>query len=594
MARRYGLRARLVAGTVLVATAAVAATAWLAVYGTTTSINRQQESVRGHYPYVYQALIDYAATHPDWTSAGPLIAGLSADLAHDGLRIALTTADGRPVVGPSGAPGSAGTAYPSVAVDPLTIDRTLAAVRFRDGINPLVVGPFQLTPPEHGDLTVLAERAAACLRRHRVAVDVAEVTSGRPYLRIPEARAPRACTGLLAEGDGYVGFSDSPTVTPTATERAALRQLALLARKCIDPRGAARLSLDGTGQVTTGAAQDPKARQCLVDARRQMLRSYVAPTAFLSIVPAGDRTGTEVGLSSAGALRIAGAAGIVAVLTVGVALLLADRVIRPVHALTVAARRMRAGDRSARAGTTAGWEIAELTAAFNEMAEHVAGTERQRRELTSDISHELRNPLNTIRGWLIAAHDGVADLDPELVSSLLAETALLHRLVDDLRDLALADAGELRLEPVELNLADLLRHVAATGSGRVTVQAPPRLLLVADPIRIRQAVGNLVANAERYTPPDGSITVRARRVESVVVIDVADTGPGIAAADLPHVFDRFWRADKSRNRRTGGTGLGLAVVRKLAEAHGGTVSAVSTPGAGSTFTLRLPAAKEPA
>jgi two-component system sensor histidine kinase BaeS len=592
--RRYGLRARLVAATVLVATGAVAATAWLSVYGTTTSIAQQQESLQRYYPMAYRALIDYAATHTDWASVGPVLDGLNAEIEHDGVRIVITTSDGRPVDPQVTVTKAPETSYPAVAVDPLTIDSSLAATRFPDGINPLVVGPFQLTPPEHADLEALAERAAGCLQRHRLAADIAEVNSGRPYLRIPEDRAPEDCKRLLQEGNGYVGFGDSLSVTPTATEWAAMQQLTTATRSCVDPLGPARLRLNGAGAVVSGSEDDPRVRKCLADARRQMLRPYVAPTVFLSVAALGGKTRPEIGLSSASALRIAGVAAIVAALTVGVAMLLANRVIRPVHALTAATRRMRAGDSEARATTTARWEIAELTAAFNEMAEHVARTDRQRKELTSDISHELRNPLNAIRGWLIAMHDGVADPDPDLLSSLLDETSLLQHLVDDLRDLALADAGQLRLEPVELNLADLLRHVVAATGGRATVTAPPELFLVADPMRIRQAVGNLVANAERYTPPGGRITVRAYRENATVVIDVVDSGAGIAAADLPHVFDRFWRADRSRTRGTGGTGLGLAVVRQLVEAHGGTVTATSTLGEGSTFTLRLPAANDSA
>src|SRR5581483_4517072 len=199
-------------------------------------------------------------------------------------------------------------------------------------------------------------------------------------------------------------------------------------------------------------------------------------------------------------------------------------------------------------------------------------------------SHELRTPLGSLRGWLVAAQDGVVALDPELVSSLLEETLLLQHLVDDLGDLALADAGQLRLEPVEVDLGALLRHVAATGVGRVTVVADEDPVLVADPIRLRQIVGNLVANAVRHTPPDGRITLTARADGRDVLIEVTDSGAGIPPEDLPHVFDRFWRADKSRSRRTGGSGLGLAIVRQLVEAHGGAIAAASTPGVGTTFT----------
>jgi two-component system sensor histidine kinase BaeS len=588
---RYGLRSRLLAGTVLVAAGAVAATAWLSVQGTTTSIAQQEDLVREAYPSAYEGMVDYAATHTDWSSVGPLLTYLGQ---RSGVRVAVTPVGGQPIEGSPAAAGDQRGGEPSVVVDPLAVDNTLSSTRYPDGIDPWAVGPFQLPTAEHADLEDLVEQAATCLERHRVDAEIAEVPSGRPYLRVPRDRAPRDCQNVLSQGDGLVGFEDSPTVTPTQTEQAALSQLSVLTKGCAAPNTVVPLTLTGTGEIAPVARDDPRLRTCLLDARRRQLRPYVAPAAFLTVTPLDDGSPASVGLSSAGALRIAGVAAIVLLLTVGVAMLLANRVIRPVHALTVATRRMRAGDSTARAATTARWEIAELTAAFNEMAEHVARTDRQRKELTSDISHELRTPLGTIRGWLVAAHDGLADLDRDLVSSLLEETLLLQHLVDDLGDLALADAGQLRLDPVELDLAALLRHVAVAGDGRTAVDAPAELSVLADPMRLRQVVGNLVANAGRHTPPDGRITLSARRTDSWVVVDVTDTGPGIAEADLPHVFDRFWRPDKSRDRRTGGSGLGLAIVRQLVEMHGGEVDVSSTPGVGSTFTLRLPVSPQPA
>ncbi|HET6504875.1 MAG TPA: HAMP domain-containing sensor histidine kinase [Amycolatopsis sp.] len=588
----HGLRARLLAGTVVVAAGSVAATAWLSVQSTTTSIAQQQDLVRAAYAPVYGGLVDYAATHTNWSSVGPVLADLAQQ---SGVRIVLTPAGARPIESSAAAPGPAQAAEPSVPIDPLTVDNALAATRFPDDIDPRVAGPFLLTTQEHADLEELVERTADCLARSGVSAEIAEVDSGRPYLRVPQSRVPLPCETVVKAGGGLIGFEDSARVTPTATEQAALTRLAVAMEPCAGSDTPVRLALDSKGEVTVPVPSADPARlaSCLLDARRQVLRPYVAPIAFLQITALGQDTRAGVGLSSAGALRITGVAALVAVLTIGVAMVLATRVIRPIRILTEATRRMRAGEHTARARTSARWEIAELTAAFNEMAEHVAGTDRQRKELVNDISHELRTPLGTIRGWLVAAHDGVADLDAELVSSLLEETLLLQHLIDDLRDLSLADAGQLRLEPVELNLGELLRHVAAAGGGRATVDAPPELFLVADPMRLRQAVGNLVANAERHTPPDGRIAVSARRNGSDVVIDVSDTGPGIPAADLPHVFDRFWRADKSRNRRTGGSGLGLAIVRQLVEAHGGVVRVTSTPGAGSTFTVRLPLTKKP-
>jgi two-component system, OmpR family, sensor histidine kinase BaeS len=588
---RYGLRARLLAGTILVAASAVAATAWLSVHGATTSIAQQENVVRDAYPVVYSAMVDYAATHTTWSSAGPVVDDLAQE---EGVRVVVTPVGGQPIESSPASTGDPRGAEPAVAIDPLTVDDALAATRFPDGIDPKAASPFQLTTQEHATLEVFAEKEAACLTANRLDVGISEVASGRPYLDIAQAAVPKNCRVVLAYGGGYLGFEDSPSVTPTATEQAALTQLSVSMKGCAS---AVQLALTGTGEVinTAGTADDPRNRACLLNARRLQLRPYVAPAAFMQAMPLGRAGGTAaVGLSSADTVRIAGVATLVALFTVGVAMLLANRVIRPVRALTEATRRMRAGDGTARAATSSRWEIAELTAAFNEMAEHVARTDQQRKELVNDISHELRTPLSTIKGWLIAAHDGVAALDDELVSSLLEEALLLQRLVDDLRDLALADAGRLRLQRVELDLGELLRHIAAVGGGRAEVEAPADLRVVADPLRLRQVVGNLVANADRHTPAEGRITVRARRSGSAVLVEVADTGPGIAAEELPFVFDRFWRADKSRNRRTGGSGLGLAIVRHLVEAHGGEVSVTSVPGAGATFTVRLPVTKDSA
>ena len=590
---RYGLRTRLLAGTILVAASAVAATAWLSVQRATTSIAQHENVVQDAYPLVYESMVDYAATHTDWSGAGPFVDGIAQELA---VRVVVTPVGGTPIESSPASAGDRPGAEPSVAIDPLTVDNALAGTQFPDGIDPKVASPFQLTPQEHSDLEVLVEKESDCLKGHGLDPTIAELADGRPYLRLPQSSAPQSCRSVLTEGGGYVGFEDSPWVTPTGTEQAALNQLAVSVKGCVQGV-AVKLALTGAGDVTNLAdpADNPRDRACLLNARRLQLRPYVAPAAFMAAMPLGHTGGqAAVGLSSADTARIAGVATLVVLLTVGVAMLLANRVIRPVRALTEATRRMRAGDGTARATTGSRWEIAELTAAFNEMAEHVARTDRQRTEMVNDISHELRTPLSTIKGWLIAANDGVADLDAELVSSLLEETQLLQHLVDDLRDLALADAGRLRLEPVELDLGELLRHIAAAGGGRAEVAAAPELRVVADPMRLRQAVGNLVANAERHTPPEGRITLRAYQSGSEVLVEVADTGPGIAEADLPSVFDRFWRADKSRNRRTGGSGLGLAIVRQLVEAHGGEVSVTSTLGAGTTFTIRLPAAKDPA
>jgi signal transduction histidine kinase/FixJ family two-component response regulator len=241
-------------------------------------------------------------------------------------------------------------------------------------------------------------------------------------------------------------------------------------------------------------------------------------------------------------------------------------------------------------------EVAQLATAFNSMADSIETNETRRRAMVSDVAHELRTPVANVRGYLEAAEDGVVPLDQSLVTSLLEEATLLQRLIDDLQDLALADAGKLRLHPEDTDAAELSRQVAAAHRARadeagvtLTVDAPEPIEVHSDPVRLRQALGNLVSNAVRHTPAGGSVRVGARRDDGDVVLTVSDTGPGIAAEHLPNLFDRFYRVDESRSRATGGSGLGLAITKQLIEAHGGSIDVISAVGEGSVFSIRLPA-----
>ncbi|MFF9274208.1 ATP-binding protein [Streptomyces griseosporeus] len=241
-------------------------------------------------------------------------------------------------------------------------------------------------------------------------------------------------------------------------------------------------------------------------------------------------------------------------------------------------------------------EIARLAAAFNRMADSLqAGEERQRR-LTGDIAHELRTPLANLRGYLEALRDGVVEPTPELLESLHEEALLQQRIVDDLQDLALAEAGALTYHRRTTDVRELLRAARTAHRARaeaagveVVVEADGPVRVHADPDRLRQVVANLVGNALRATPPGGTVTLALRRDRERAVVEVRDTGTGIAAEDLPHVFDRFWRADPARGRATGGSGLGLAVARQIVLDHGGTIGVDSAVGAGTTVTVTLPA-----
>jgi signal transduction histidine kinase len=277
---------------------------------------------------------------------------------------------------------------------------------------------------------------------------------------------------------------------------------------------------------------------------------------------------------------------------------LARRILRPITELTNAVRRMESGDLAVRVQDAAasGDEIGGLATSFNAMAERLAEHERARRQMVADVAHELRSPVTNLRCALEAIQDGLAPADRAAIDALHDETMFLQRLIADLQDLTLAEAGRLdiHIEAVDAGVAirRAIGALAADKGASIAVDLvdglPP---VAADPSRLEQVLRNLLSNARRHTPDDGRITIVGRLENGFIAIDVADTGSGLEAAHVPHVFDRFYRADPSRSRTTGGAGLGLAIVRQLVHAHGGTVDAWSAgPGRGSTFTVRLPAA----
>jgi signal transduction histidine kinase len=301
-------------------------------------------------------------------------------------------------------------------------------------------------------------------------------------------------------------------------------------------------------------------------------------------------------------------------------LALSRRILGPIEALTAAARTMERGDLSRRVAVAGHDEIGELARAFNAMADGLARQERLRRNMVTDVAHELRTPLTNIRGYLEALRDGVALPETALLASLHDEALLLNHLVDDLQDLALAEAGQLRLEPRQVSLFEIADQAA--GALRPALDAkqlefqivlPADLPdLWADPERVGQVLRNLLNNAILHTPAGGSIKLCANqatqdegrttnddnalpssfvvRRSSFVTLSVRDSGTGIAPEHLANVFDRFYRADRSRARATGGAGLGLAIVKQLVEAHGGRVWATSVPGQGACISFTLPAA----
>ncbi|MCS7178383.1 MAG: ATP-binding protein [Anaerolineae bacterium] len=273
-------------------------------------------------------------------------------------------------------------------------------------------------------------------------------------------------------------------------------------------------------------------------------------------------------------------------------------IIHPLQQLTAASQAIARGDLSVRAPVRGNDEVAQLARAFNGMAESLARAQEARRNQTADLAHELRTPLTVLQGTLEAMVDGVYPADRENLLAALAQVRILSRLVEDLRLLSLADAGELTLHRGPLDLGRFLEEVveahrptAQERSVSLSLERPASLpLVLADRDRLAQVMGNLLTNALRYTPPEGRITVRVADRGREVMVAVADTGPGVPPEDLPHLFERFWRRDPSRQRATGGSGLGLSIARHIVEAHGGHIWAEPTPGGGLTVAFALPTA----
>jgi len=290
-------------------------------------------------------------------------------------------------------------------------------------------------------------------------------------------------------------------------------------------------------------------------------------------------------------------AGLLAALAaLGVSAILVRQLAHPIDAMTRAVERITVGNYDEQLDVTSQDKIGQLAQAFNSMSAKLKQSEQLRQQMTADVAHELRTPLSVIKGDLEALVDGVYPANQETFQSLLEETQRLSRLIDELRELSLLEAGELRLEktPTDLvrvarQLLQAFRPTAQTKGVTLQLQSTEQLpTLVLDEDRMAQVLRNLLSNALRYTPPGGTVTLALGLEESRVHCTVSDTGPGIAQQALDNVFERFWRADEARAHFSGGAGLGLSICKALVEAHGGTMWAKSAEGEGSTFGFYLP------
>jgi signal transduction histidine kinase len=530
--------------TVLTVLTATAATAWFTLRQA-KEVTRSVTASRQDIATITDELGAYGRLHGTWDGVTVTLSGLSV---RTGQRIRVVTVNGTLLADTDVLAGYNARAVtgPSLMVDPRPTVQ-LPAGMSTEGLA-RVVGTAIYEYRRGWPL-------AACLTRAGAPVKVTSGQFGIPIFAAAEPASPAAvqCRGQLMPRTDKVDTFIS-TAKTACQEKQAQELVACLQRTF-------------TGQIS--------------DIAPQQLQVYVG---FWSDPP--PRLDTRAAIV---AVILVTAAAIVS------SLLVSRRVLRPISALTTASRRLGAGERTERVPVAGRDELAELGRTFNHMADSLQRSEDRQRQMIADVAHELRTPLANLRGYLEGLKDGVLPPSPGLFASLHDEALLQQRIVDDLQDLALAEAGALAYHRDHVDLADLLEtcrtaHAAlAEASGTaLVVEIGARAEVHGDPDRLRQVLGNLVRNAVTATRAGDTITLRLGAVDGSATIVVADTGTGIAEADLPHLFDRFWRADRSRRRTPGGTGLGLAIARQIVADHGGTIVAASPPGVGTTFIITLP------
>ncbi|MFE7580915.1 sensor histidine kinase [Streptomyces gardneri] len=542
-------RVRVFALILLVAVAATAATAWLTLRQATSQLRESAAADRESATRITERLRAYGAMHGTWDGIAPTVRALAEET---GQRIRVGTdrqgqiADSDVLLGRDPRPG--GTA-PALLVDArpeLTFPSSVDTGWMRTA-TPSVIRSYDA-----------GVTYAACLTRFGHRVTVLPGKFGLPVFQ-----------------DGGKAPGGTPGTPCTETGSGAPRKADIAAAEACP---------------STGRAE---ALACL---RRVFTErtTAVAPQPLTVRLGAVDDAGQSLAAGPAAVV----AAGVAAA-ALACALLLSRAVLRPVRALTAASQGLGEGDLGRRVPASGRDEIGELGRSFNRMADSLQDSEERQRRLVGDIAHELRTPLANLRGYLEALQDGVLEADAELLDSLHEEVLLQQRIVDDLQDLALAEAGALTYHRRTLDARELVEACRTAHSARaaaagvaldVVGAGPGTVRLHGDPDRLRQALGNLVGNAVRHTAPVGGVVrLELTEEDGFVRIAVRDTGGGIPAADLPYLFDRFWRADAARGRTTGGSGLGLSIARQIVADHDGVVEVTSEVGVGSVFTVVLPA-----
>ncbi|MFZ2502724.1 MAG: HAMP domain-containing sensor histidine kinase [Nocardioides sp.] len=548
------LRTRVIALVLLIAALATSASAWLLIAQAQRTMREQTQRSLGDTAAIFDQLVTYGVSHPDWSEVGPLVGKLSSQ--YD-VRIALRTETEQEIADSDRVAGRTPRALPK---------RPWAVV---DPAQPsFITANSGMTDAQAKLLTSCADQAG--IESSTIEVDGVKVPMPKSQLTPQLARAWMKC---LEQDPSFAA-----TVTPPK-----------LVAECLHEAGFATHRQYG---ALVPVETTPESMEASIRCDEQVRRSLDAPPALLFL-----GTASSIGPFVRGVAwpAVLGIVGVVLAIATILAWWLSRVLTNPLTQLAAAAGRLEAGDLTQRVGDRGQDEVARTGRAFNSLAASLQRNEAARQRLISDIAHELGNPLVTIGGTLEAIQDGLYAASPEVVASLSEETDHVSRLVKDLQELARADAGRLSLTTREVDLAEVVlsvvegnRGVAGALGVELAADVPATLSAQVDPDRIRQIMGNLISNALRHTGRGGSVTVTVSGTAEEARITVADTGEGIAGDDLPHVFDRFWRADTSRSRATGGSGLGLAIVAELVEAHGGTITVDSVLGQGTRFEVVLP------
>lgn len=361
------------------------------------------------------------------------------------------------------------------------------------------------------------------------------------------------------------------------------------AQAVADSVGANLTVVDSAGRVVVSGGPGSQGGRGL--ARNATSADVIVGGEVVGSVRLGFGPNTRTEATGISVRWIVTAAVVSTLLAVMAAIVVTDKFTRPLVTVTQAARRFAAGDRTARSEIRPPGELGDLAQAFDETADEVVRSDQSRRNLSADVAHELRTPLAALTAGLEELRDGLMPADPTVLTGLHDQASRMGRVVDDLALLSAAEVAGPTLHRTEVNLKALVttellvREPQLHAAGLSVTTDLSSVVVAADDDRLHQVLGNLLVNAARYCRPGDAVSIRCGQDDGLALLEVSDTGPGIPAADLPHVFDRFWRGDSSR---TVGSGLGLPIVRALVLAHGGSIAVRSDGSSGSAFSVRIP------